>query len=353
MLFNIDNDQVLRYIEIINRTNKYSTGTNTDILNINVTYPKIKLAKSLIDSTILEKKDNYFLNKLFEIELFIANQRGKNNEKNNEIEDDIGKLNEFYKNVIQTDVFSSPNTFTRGVRDYELKFNDLLNKIENRKKEREDIVILKLPDFTEKNGNFNNNTKVEKVKKVIKKEKKEKKEEGEEDVEKVKKVKKVVKKVKKEKKEEGEEGVEDVGDVGEDAGEVDENVDNVDNVDENVDNVDEKVSKVKKVKKVKNTDENVENVKVKKLKKVKDVQDVQDVVDKDNENVGENKEKENLFKFKNTEECSTNKKTAEYYYTKKDILSIISGNKKLKETFPSNYKTLKKQDLCKIIFDKD
>lgn len=62
---------------------------------------------------------------------------------------------------------------------------------------------------------------------------------------------------------------------------------------------------------------------------------------------------DNSFKFKNFEECATNKRSAKYYYSKKDLIDAISKNKNLIKTMPKNYKSLTKEALCKNIYKVD
>ncbi len=67
----------------------------------------------------------------------------------------------------------------------------------------------------------------------------------------------------------------------------------------------------------------------------------------------EGDEENSKFKFKNFEECATNKRSAKYYYSKKDLIDAISKNKNLLKTMPKNYKSLTKEALCRNIYKVD
>lgn len=69
----------------------------------------------------------------------------------------------------------------------------------------------------------------------------------------------------------------------------------------------------------------------------------------DNGNTVNNTNNKN-FRFKSIDECKTTKRSAKYYYSKKDLLEIIKNNKSLLDKFPKNYKSLSKDDICKNIF---
>jgi hypothetical protein len=89
---------------------------------------------------------------------------------------------------------------------------------------------------------------------------------------------------------------------------------------------------------------------IKKLKKIEiEKGDKDDIGNIDNNG---NNDSNSNFKFQNVEECNTQKRTAKYYYSKKDLIEMISSNEHLKSKFPKNYKILSKEDLCKIIFNK-
>ena len=60
-----------------------------------------------------------------------------------------------------------------------------------------------------------------------------------------------------------------------------------------------------------------------------------------------------LFKFSSVDECASNKRSMEYYMSKQDILDIIEDNPDIKRTMPPKYKTMKKEDLCKVLVDKN
>ncbi len=58
---------------------------------------------------------------------------------------------------------------------------------------------------------------------------------------------------------------------------------------------------------------------------------------------------ETQFKFKNTEECKSKKRSALYFMSKDDIIKIINNNARMKAVMPKNYRALKKEDICEIL----
>lgn len=58
----------------------------------------------------------------------------------------------------------------------------------------------------------------------------------------------------------------------------------------------------------------------------------------------------NLFKFNKRSECESRETSKPYYISKKDMLQVIQSNPDLTAKFPKGYKTLKKEDLCGVIF---
>jgi len=55
------------------------------------------------------------------------------------------------------------------------------------------------------------------------------------------------------------------------------------------------------------------------------------------------------FKFKNIEECTSQKRSQPYYMSKESILKEIEANPDMKALMPSKYKTLSKEELCKYL----
>lgn len=56
------------------------------------------------------------------------------------------------------------------------------------------------------------------------------------------------------------------------------------------------------------------------------------------------------LKPKNFEECASQKRSQPYFMKKEDILETISNNPELEKTMPPNYKSMSKENLCKILF---
>jgi hypothetical protein len=56
------------------------------------------------------------------------------------------------------------------------------------------------------------------------------------------------------------------------------------------------------------------------------------------------------FPFKSRDECVSKKRLAEYYMTKEDIVKVISQSAEMRASVPSNYKSLKKEELCDALF---
>ena len=59
----------------------------------------------------------------------------------------------------------------------------------------------------------------------------------------------------------------------------------------------------------------------------------------------------NMFQFKTQKECESREVSKPYYISKKDMVNIISENNDIKKLYPKGYKNLKKEELCKVIFD--
>lgn len=57
----------------------------------------------------------------------------------------------------------------------------------------------------------------------------------------------------------------------------------------------------------------------------------------------------NSFKFKNLDECLSMKKKTPYWMSKDEIIKQIDKSQTIKNQMPSDYKKLKKENLCKII----
>ena len=57
------------------------------------------------------------------------------------------------------------------------------------------------------------------------------------------------------------------------------------------------------------------------------------------------------LKPKNLEECASQKRSADYFMKKEDILETIDSNPEIKTILPANFKSLTKQDLCKHLFE--
>lgn len=60
----------------------------------------------------------------------------------------------------------------------------------------------------------------------------------------------------------------------------------------------------------------------------------------------------NMFNFKSKEECNSRETSKPYYISKKEMVDVITNNNDLKQMFPKGYKTLKKEELCKVVFEK-
>lgn len=58
----------------------------------------------------------------------------------------------------------------------------------------------------------------------------------------------------------------------------------------------------------------------------------------------------NKFKFKKIEECLTKAKSNPMYISKDELVETISNDNDLKRIFPKNYKKLKKEEICNILF---
>lgn len=56
------------------------------------------------------------------------------------------------------------------------------------------------------------------------------------------------------------------------------------------------------------------------------------------------------FKPQNFEQCASQKRSQPYFMKKEDILETISNNPELEKTMPPNYKSMSKENLCKILF---
>jgi hypothetical protein len=56
------------------------------------------------------------------------------------------------------------------------------------------------------------------------------------------------------------------------------------------------------------------------------------------------------FPFQSTTECSSAKRSQPYYISQKKMIELIAENEDLRKIFPKNYKTLKKEDLCRVLF---
>ena len=58
----------------------------------------------------------------------------------------------------------------------------------------------------------------------------------------------------------------------------------------------------------------------------------------------------NKFKFKTLEDCTTKAKSNPVYISKEDLITTIENDTDLKRIFPKNYKKLKKEEICDILF---
>jgi hypothetical protein len=55
------------------------------------------------------------------------------------------------------------------------------------------------------------------------------------------------------------------------------------------------------------------------------------------------------FKFRNKEECLSKAKTKPWFMSKEDLIKVIEENPEIKITLPKNYKSLKKEEICKFL----
>jgi hypothetical protein len=55
------------------------------------------------------------------------------------------------------------------------------------------------------------------------------------------------------------------------------------------------------------------------------------------------------FRFSNKEECASLKRSQAYYMTKEDIIATIEDTPDIKAIMPSNYKSLKKEQICEYL----
>lgn len=56
------------------------------------------------------------------------------------------------------------------------------------------------------------------------------------------------------------------------------------------------------------------------------------------------------FKSQNFEQCASQKRTQPYFMKREELIDVISNNPDLAKTMPSNYKSMSKENLCKILF---
>lgn len=56
------------------------------------------------------------------------------------------------------------------------------------------------------------------------------------------------------------------------------------------------------------------------------------------------------FKFKTKEECSTSKRSAQFYMTKDEIVKTIESTPELIDHMPKKYKSMKKEEICDHLF---
>lgn len=56
------------------------------------------------------------------------------------------------------------------------------------------------------------------------------------------------------------------------------------------------------------------------------------------------------FQFKTKDECVSRQTSKKYYMKKDDIVNVIANTPELLKIFPKNFKALKKEDICDIIF---
>lgn len=55
------------------------------------------------------------------------------------------------------------------------------------------------------------------------------------------------------------------------------------------------------------------------------------------------------FKFKNMTECVSKAKTKPWFMSKEELIKTIEDNPEIKITMPKNYKSLKKEEICKFL----
>lgn len=55
------------------------------------------------------------------------------------------------------------------------------------------------------------------------------------------------------------------------------------------------------------------------------------------------------FKFRSMEECVSKAKTKPWFMSKDELIKVIENNPEIKITMPKNYKTLKKEEICKFL----
>ncbi len=76
----------------------------------------------------------------------------------------------------------------------------------------------------------------------------------------------------------------------------------------------------------------------------KNIEDkVEELEDKIKQNIANN------FKFRSVDQCSSQKRSAAFYMSKDEIVTIIDNNKDIKKIMPHNYKALKKNEICEIL----
>jgi hypothetical protein len=76
----------------------------------------------------------------------------------------------------------------------------------------------------------------------------------------------------------------------------------------------------------------------------KNIEDkVEELEDKIKQNIANN------FRFRNVEQCSSQKRSAAFYMSKDEIITIINNNNDIKSIMPHNYKALKKNEICEIL----
>jgi len=60
----------------------------------------------------------------------------------------------------------------------------------------------------------------------------------------------------------------------------------------------------------------------------------------------------NLFNFTSKKECESREISKPYYISKKEMVDVIAGNDDMKKLFPKGFKSLKKEQLCDLVFKK-